>query len=62
MGVRTGATVVGGDGLALGGALPGRPSGQAKRVKAAVEAMPFDVREYLDFEVPGGDVEGDWGP
>jgi len=33
----------------------------AARVKAAVESMPFDVTEYLEFEVPGGNVEGDWG-
>ncbi len=33
----------------------------ADRVKAAVEAMPFDVREYLEFEIPGSDSVGDWG-
>jgi len=33
----------------------------AERVKAAVDAMPFDVREYLEFEVPGSDSVGDWG-
>jgi len=33
----------------------------ADRVKAAVEAMPFDIREYLEFEIPGSDSVGDWG-
>jgi len=33
----------------------------ADRVKAVVEAMPFDVREYLEFEIPGSDSVGDWG-
>jgi arylsulfatase len=33
----------------------------ADRVKAAVEAMPFNVEEYLDFDVPGSDSVGDWG-
>jgi arylsulfatase len=33
----------------------------ADRVKAAVESMPFDVREYLEFEIPGSDSVGDWG-
>ena len=32
-----------------------------ERVRAAVEAMPFDVREYLAFENPGSDDVGDWG-
>ena len=32
-----------------------------ERVREAVEAMPFDVREYLEFEVPGSDDVGDWG-
>jgi arylsulfatase len=31
------------------------------RVREAVEAMPFDVREYLEFEIPGSDDVGDWG-
>jgi arylsulfatase len=40
-----------------------RPETQAiaTRVKAAVEAMPFDVEEYLEFDVPGSDSVGDWG-
>jgi len=33
----------------------------ADRVKAVVEAMPFDIREYLEHEVPGSDSVGDWG-
>jgi arylsulfatase len=33
----------------------------ADRVKALADAMPFDVREYLEFEIPGSDSVGDWG-
>ena len=33
----------------------------ADRVKAVVDSMPFDVEEYLDFELPGSDSVGDWG-
>ena len=33
----------------------------AERVDATVKAMPFDIKEYLDFEVPGSDAVGDWG-
>jgi arylsulfatase len=33
----------------------------AKRVKAVVDSMPFDVEDYLEFEIPGGDSVGDWG-
>jgi arylsulfatase A-like enzyme len=33
----------------------------ADRVKAVVDSMPFSVREYLEFELPGGDSVGDWG-
>ena len=28
---------------------------------AAVEVMPFNVEEYLEFDVPGSDSVGDWG-
>lgn len=33
----------------------------ADRIKAAVEAMPFDVGDCLEFDVPGSDSVGDWG-
>ena len=33
----------------------------AERVRATVEAMPFDVEEYLEFDAPGSDNVGDWG-
>jgi hypothetical protein len=23
--------------------------------------MPFDVKEYLEFDLPGSDSVGDWG-
>jgi arylsulfatase len=31
------------------------------RVKAVADSMPFNVREYLEFEIPGSDSVGDWG-
>ena len=33
----------------------------ADRVKAVVGAMPFDIEEYLKFDIPGSDKVGDWG-
>jgi arylsulfatase len=33
----------------------------ARRVKETIDAMPFDVKEYLEFDVPGSDSVGDWG-
>ena len=30
-------------------------------VKRNLEEMPFDVKEYLEFDVPGSDAVGDWG-
>ena len=40
-----------------------RPETKAigERVDAMVKAMPFDVKQYLDFYVPGSDAVGDWG-
>ncbi len=33
----------------------------ADQVRRNLENMPFDFREYIEFDVPGGKVEGDWG-
>ena len=33
----------------------------AERVKQNMENMPFDVKEYLEYDVPGSDSVGDWG-
>ena len=33
----------------------------AERVKRNMENMPFDLKEYLEFDVPGSDSVGDWG-
>ncbi|MHC4361837.1 MAG: sulfatase-like hydrolase/transferase [Planctomycetota bacterium] len=33
----------------------------ADRVKRDIENMPFDIREYLEFDIPGTDSDGDWG-
>jgi arylsulfatase len=30
-------------------------------VKRNIENMPFDVREYIEFEVPGSKLDPDWG-
>jgi len=32
-----------------------------ERVQKVAENMPFNVQEYLEFEVPGSDSVGDWG-
>jgi arylsulfatase len=32
-----------------------------ERVRANVKRMPFDVEDYIDFEIPGSDSVGDWG-
>lgn len=33
----------------------------AERVQKVAESMPFDVKEYLEFEIPGSDSVGDFG-
>jgi arylsulfatase len=33
----------------------------ADRVKRNMKNMPFDIKEYLEFDVPGTDSVGDWG-
>ncbi len=33
----------------------------ADRVRAVADNMPFDVEEYLEFDIPGSDSVGDWG-
>jgi arylsulfatase len=33
----------------------------ADRLKRDMKNMPFDVKEYLKFEVPGSKSVGDWG-
>lgn len=40
-----------------------RPETKAisKRVQDVVDIMPFDVEEYLEYEIPGSDSVGDWG-
>ncbi len=32
-----------------------------ERIKRYMEFMPFDVKEFLEFEIPGSDSVGDWG-
>jgi hypothetical protein len=32
-----------------------------KRVKAYMNKMPFEIKEYLGYEVPGSDNICDWG-
>jgi arylsulfatase len=31
------------------------------RIKAVADSMPFDLEEYLEFDIPGSDKVGDWG-
>jgi arylsulfatase len=40
-----------------------RPETKAigERVKAYMENMPFDIEEYLEYEIPGSKNVGDWG-
>jgi arylsulfatase len=40
-----------------------RPETRAigERIKRELKAMPFDVEEYLEFDIPGSDSQGDWG-
>jgi arylsulfatase len=33
----------------------------ADRVRAIIDAMPFGVEEYTEYEIPGSDDVGDWG-
>jgi arylsulfatase len=33
----------------------------AERVERVLNNMPFDVKEYLEFDAPGSDSVGDWG-
>ena len=50
-------------GIPYTGLTNARPETKAiqERVKQNIENMPFDVQEYLEFEVPGGKVDPDWG-
>jgi arylsulfatase len=50
-------------GIALRGLSNARPETEAiaDRIKKQIEAMPFDVRQYIDFDIPGSDSVGDWG-
>ena len=35
--------------------------GIVDRINREIESMPFDVKEYLEYEIPGSDSFGDWG-
>ena len=35
--------------------------GIGDRIERTMKNMPFDVEEYLEFDVPGSDSVGDWG-
>jgi arylsulfatase len=32
-----------------------------ERVKAYMKKMPFNIKEYLEYDLPGSDKVGDWG-
>ena len=40
-----------------------RPETKAigERLKKYLENMPFNLKEYLDMEIPGSNIDGDWG-
>ena len=40
-----------------------RPETKAigERLKKYLENMPFNLNEYLDMEIPGSNIDGDWG-
>jgi arylsulfatase len=52
-----------GKGIPYTGLSNARPETKAiaDRVRATVDSMPFDVEQYLKFDVPGSDAVGDWG-
>ncbi|RLD97600.1 MAG: sulfatase, partial [Bacteroidetes bacterium] len=52
-----------GKGIPYTGLSNARPETKAigERVKAYMKNMPFDIKEYLEFEMPGSDEVGDWG-
>jgi arylsulfatase len=52
-----------GKGIPYTGLSNARPETKAiaKRVRAVVDSMPFNLEEYLEFDVPGSDNVGDWG-
>jgi len=52
-----------GHGIPYTGLSNARPETKAigERIRRELENMPFDVKEYLEFDVPGSDSVGDWG-
>ena len=52
-----------GKGIPYTGLSNARPETKAisDRVRAVVDAMPFEVEDLLEFELPGSDSVGDWG-
>jgi arylsulfatase len=52
-----------GHGIPYTGLSNARPETRAiaDRVKSNLKNMPFDVKEYLEYDVPGSDSVGDWG-
>jgi arylsulfatase len=52
-----------GKGIPYTGLSNARPETKAiaTRARAVADSMPFDLEEYLEFEIPGSDSDGDWG-
>ena len=52
-----------GHGIPYTGLSNARPETRAiaERVERGMKNMPFDIKEYLEFDVPGTDSGGDWG-
>ena len=52
-----------GHGIPYTGLSNARPEtiANGERVRREMENMPFDVKEYLEHDIPGSDNVGDWG-
>ncbi|MEE8607736.1 MAG: sulfatase-like hydrolase/transferase [Nitrospiraceae bacterium] len=50
-------------GIPLTGLSNARPETKAiaERIKKTIKAMPFDVKDYVEIELPWSNVDGDWG-
>ena len=50
-------------GIPLTGLSNARPETKAiaETIKRTLEAMPFDVEDYIEIDMPWSQAEGDWG-
>ena len=52
-----------GKGIPLTGLSNARPETKAigEMVRKNIKAMPFDIEDYIEVEMPWDETEGDWG-